>query len=459
MLDLAFRTWLDVAYLIAVSVATLFLAYQGWRRVPEARWLALAFGILVVQAAYRLTSPAGPGPQGLPGRGLLVPLVDRTLGAFFLLLLVYALVRPLFPAYRTPLHWLLGSHLAFLVGLSTVVAIDYPQHLAAGMRFADYWGATAYEVYQIPLILAAMGVMVTVRRAGRSPYALLILVALALWLVGHLVHLGGLLVGADTPSSWGVALRVGEIAALLLVSVASVLPDPARRSLATRYLADAQSVVRRLQAEVERLVAAKAALEERERLARELHDSVSQALFSIELNAGAVEALLDRDPGKARERLARLRAAAHEALNDLRALIAELRPPALEGKPLAQALADYARAVEEREGLEINVRTTVEGALDREAEVELFRIGYEALTNIVKHADAGEAWLELDVHPPAFRLRVADDGVGLPAVAGDGEAGRRTFGVSGMQERAALLGARFSIRPRDGGGTEVIVER
>lgn len=448
------RTWLDAVYLLTVSAAFAVLAYQGWRRVPEARPLAFAFAILLLQGALRL---ALSGPGGGQGRGAPVPVLDRTLGTLFLLLVVYGLVRPLFPAYRASLNAMLASYLGFLVGLSALVLVDFPQHAGPGVRFADHWGSIAYEFYQIPLILAAMGVMLAVRRVRPAIYTTLALLALGLWLVGHVVHLGGLLVGQDTPTTWGILLRLAEIAGLVLVTVVIVRPDPDRQSIATRYLADAESVVSRLQAQVQQLAAAKAALEERERLARELHDSVSQSLFSIELNAGAAEALLDRDAAKARQRIARLRAAAHEALGDLRALIAELRPPALEGKRLDEALRDYAQALEDGEGLDIVVETHMTGELDREAETELFRIGYEALTNVVKHAEASQAWVELAVTPPSFRLRIADDGVGMPNTPANGA--RPTFGLSGMRERAALLGARLSIGSRAGGGAEVIVER
>ena len=452
------RVGLDLAYLLAVGAATLFLAYQGARRAPAARLPALAMGILLLQAFFRLSSGAVLGALGLAGRPALVPVLDRTLGTLFLILLVYGLVRPLFPVYRAPLVWLLVSHLGFLVVLSSLVWLDFGQRAGPGVRFADHWGALGYELYQTPLLLAALGALFYVWRATRSTYAGLLLGALGLWTVGHVVHLAGLLTGADEPITWGSAFRVFEIMGVALIVWAIVAPDAARRTLAARYLEDADAVVRRLQAEVQRLVAAQAALEERERLARELHDSVSQALFSIELNAGAIEALIDKNPTKARERLARLRAAAHEALGDLRSLIAELRPPALEGKPLAQALADYVAVIQEREGVSVTLKSQVAGDLDREAEVELFRIGYEALTNVVKHAEADQAWVDLEVHPPAFRLRVADNGRGF-GVNGERDATARTFGLSGMRERAALLGARLTVTSQPGAGTEVVVER
>lgn len=454
------RLWLDAAALLAALLATAVLAVQGWRRRPDLWPAALALAILVPQTGYRLVVAATAPAPGDPGAGPAVPIIDRGLGTLFLILLVYGLVRPLWPDYRQPLRWLLVSHLAFLAGLVAAVAVDYPPDWAAGARFSLHWGARAFELYQTGLLLIAIGAMTTVARASRAAYARLAVLALALWLGGHLAHLAGLAIGSDTPAAWGLALRVADLAALALLVAAMLLPDPARRSLPGRYLADAEAMVSRLQVEVERLSAAKAVLEERQRLARELHDSVSQALFSIELNAGAAEALLAKDPARARERLSRLRGAAHEALGDLRALLADLHPPALQGQSLAEALAGYAAALEAREGLTIAVTSRVSGALDPESESELFRIGYEALTNVARHAQASRAWVELEVAPPSFRLRVADDGVGLPPAAQpDSDGARPTFGLSGMRERAAVLGARLTIGPRPGGGTEVVVER
>ena len=450
------RLLLDALYLGLAGASALLLAWQGWRRVPEARPLALALGILLVQGVYRFVASSVPSVLGAVGSGPVTPVLDRSLGTLFLVILVYGLIRPLFPAYRVPLYWLLGSHLAFLVGLSFIVLWDYNIHWTPNLRFADYWGAVAYEAYQIPLLLAAMGVMVAVWRASRSSYVAVVLVAFGLWLLGHGVHVAGLLAGQDTPVSWGNLLRLSEIAGLVLAATALFVPDPGRRSLAARYLSDAGAMVTRLQTEVDVLTATKGAMEERQRLARELHDSVSQSLFSIELNAGAAEALMEKDPVRARQRISRLRGTAHEALNDLRALIAELHPPALEGRILEAALREYAGALQEREGLEITTQADVAGELDPESQAELFRIGYEALTNVVKHARARHAWIELTVRPPAFRLSVSDDGVGMDStVAGE----LRTFGVSGMKQRAAILGARLTIGMRTGGGVQVIVER
>jgi signal transduction histidine kinase len=456
MTALEWRLLLDMLYVAVAGASALLLAWQGWRRVPEARPLALALGILLVEGVYHFAASSLPSALGAVGSSLVTPVLDRSLGTLFLVILVFGLIRPLFPAYQAPLYWLLGSHLAFLAGLTFIVLWDYSAHWAPSLRFADYWGAVAFEAYQIPLLLAAMGVMLAVWRASRSSYAVIVIVALGLWLAGHGVHLAGLLAGQDTPVSWGNVLRLSEIAGLVLVAAALFVPDPARRSLAARYLADAGAMVTRLRAEVDRLTAAKAAMEERQRLARELHDSVSQSLFSIELNAGAAEALMEKDPARARERIGRLRGTAHEALNDLRALIAELHPPALEGKTLESALREHAAALQEREGLEVSIEADVAGELDPESQSELFRIGYEALTNVAKHARARHAWIALTVRPPSFRLSVSDDGVGMdPAAAG----GQRTFGVSGMKQRAAILGARLTIGVRNGGGVQVVVER
>ena len=240
------RTYLDALYVLTAAVCTIILAYQGWRRVPEARALALALGILLIQAIYRLAASDAAGFA----RGSSVPVLDRALGTLFLILLVYGLVRPLFPSYRVPFYWLLGSYLAFLLGLAVIVYVDLGVHVQPGARFAEHWGAIAFEMFQTPLLLAAVAVMAAVWKASRSSYALVVIAALTLWLLGHGVHIGGLVSGQDTPIGWGNVLRAAEIVALALTAVAIFIPDPARRSLAARYLADAENLVRRLRFQV-----------------------------------------------------------------------------------------------------------------------------------------------------------------------------------------------------------------
>jgi signal transduction histidine kinase len=197
-------------------------------------------------------------------------------------------------------------------------------------------------------------------------------------------------------------------------------------------------------------------VEERNRLARELHDSVSQKLFGLVLSAEAATTLLDRDPGEARSELERLRTLAQEAMDELRSLVFELRPPALEAEGLATALrkhVDVLRRVYRREiGLELY------GAPPRTPEVEreVFRIAQEALENALRHAQAKHLDLRLDARDGRLLLTVTDDGVGFdpaaPAVRS------RRLGLTSMEERAEALGGTLQVESRPGVGTTVRLE-
>ncbi|NTW98301.1 MAG: GAF domain-containing protein, partial [Oscillochloris sp.] len=141
---------------------------------------------------------------------------------------------------------------------------------------------------------------------------------------------------------------------------------------------------------------AAAVLEERNRLARELHDSVSQQLFSMTLTAQAARAQLEKNPQRAAAQLERLQETATAALAEMRALIFQLRPPALRDQGLAAALQQHAQALSRREGLAIALSVVGDDRLARGLEQPLFRIVQEALNNVVKHANARNVTVSLE---------------------------------------------------------------
>ena len=146
----------------------------------------------------------------------------------------------------------------------------------------------------------------------------------------------------------------------------------------------------RLEDDLRRQAADLASARERARLAQELHDSVTQALFSMTLTTRSVELLMERDPAAARQMLGELRELEREALAEMRALIFELRPANLEQDGLVQALRTHAAGIQGRVGLVVRVDCAVDD--DRapiEVETALYRIAQEALHNVVKHAEAG----------------------------------------------------------------------
>ena len=206
-----------------------------------------------------------------------------------------------------------------------------------------------------------------------------------------------------------------------------------------------------------RLLAAvqdKAALEERQRLARELHDSVSQALYGISLGTRSARSLLDRQPERVGERLDYVMKMAEAAISEMRALIFELRPETLETEGLALALAKQASAMHSRHGLEVHTEIGDEPALTFVEKQALYRIAQEALHNVVKHARAQRVSLELGRTPGRVVLEIRDDGVGFDT--------RASFpghiGLESMRERAEGLGGSFSLSSTPGEGTTLRVE-
>ena len=175
------------------------------------------------------------------------------------------------------------------------------------------------------------------------------------------------------------------------------------------------SEAERLERELRRQTADIAGAEERAHLARELHDSVTQALFSMTLTTRSIELLVPRDPAAARERLADLRGLQKDALAEMRALVFALRPGSLEKDGLVQALRTYAAALEQRSGLPVAVEAHADERLAPEVEDTLYRIAQEALHNVVKHARAGRARVSVVADDVEARLVVEDDGLGFDA--------------------------------------------
>jgi signal transduction histidine kinase len=196
-----------------------------------------------------------------------------------------------------------------------------------------------------------------------------------------------------------------------------------------------------------------AALEERQRLARELHDSVSQALYGIALGARTARTLLDRDPSRAAEPLDYALSLAEAGLAEMRALIFELRPGNLEQDGLVRALKTHASALQGRLGLPIVVESDLADRLPLPAEEVVYRIAQEALHNVVKHAAAHQVRVDVRAEGAGVRLRVEDDGKGFdPARVPDGH-----LGLAGMRARAERVGAAFSVDSAPGKGTIIEV--
>ncbi|MGN6869936.1 MAG: GAF domain-containing sensor histidine kinase [Solirubrobacteraceae bacterium] len=200
-------------------------------------------------------------------------------------------------------------------------------------------------------------------------------------------------------------------------------------------------------------------LSERNRLALELHDVVSQKLFSVMLTAEAAASQMDRDLVAARAQLERLRELAGEALEELRSLILGLRPPELERDGLAGTLRKEVEMVARTHGTQIELSVEPGFATDggdSDREFALLRIAHEALHNAVRHAHADHVRVRLAGENGKLVIEVSDDGVGFDPHAPDVRS--RHLGLTSMEERARESHGRLRIRSAPGQGTTVRVE-
>jgi PAS domain S-box-containing protein len=195
----------------------------------------------------------------------------------------------------------------------------------------------------------------------------------------------------------------------------------------------------------------KAALEERQRLARELHDSVSQALYGIALGARTARKLVDQNPQLVADPLDYVLSLADAGLAEMRALIFELRPESLETEGLVAALEKQAAALRARHEIEVTTTLCDEPGGSPEVKEAVYRIAQEALHNTVKHARANKVGLEMVCDPDSLTLEVSDDGVGF-AAGGDFPG---HLGLRSMRERASRLGGTLRVESTAGGGTRI----
>jgi len=197
-------------------------------------------------------------------------------------------------------------------------------------------------------------------------------------------------------------------------------------------------------------------LEERNRLALELHDAVSQKLFSLVLTAESAETLLERDGREARAQVERLKQLSREALDELRSLILELRPPELDRDGLCGALRKHVEVLRQTHAVEIELSIDDAVSAGGGRDQEVFRIAQEALQNALRHAHAKHVQLSLGRREGRLALAVRDDGVGFEP--GDPELRSRRLGLTSMEERAARLGGRLEIHSAPGHGTDIKLE-
>ncbi len=195
-----------------------------------------------------------------------------------------------------------------------------------------------------------------------------------------------------------------------------------------------------------------AVAQERNRLAREMHDTIGHRLTVATVQLEGAQRLIANEPDRAGELVATVREQVREALAELRQSVATLREPLEAGLPLDASLKRLVNNFESATGLSVHLLLPDElPPLSHAHRLALFRTAQEALTNIQRHASAQQAWMQLACSNGLITLRVSDNGVGIPGQA----APAASFGLRGIRERAAQLGGELHLEPRTGGGTQL----
>jgi signal transduction histidine kinase len=251
-----------------------------------------------------------------------------------------------------------------------------------------------------------------------------------------------------------------ETALMQLAQGQTIAPLPTRGREPMRFMMEHVNALIERQAELTAMrqqlaeqIGGAAAQEERSRLARDLHDSIKQQIFSISVSAAGVQARWDSDPDGAKAALADVRKSAQEAMVEMRAMLQQLAPAPLEKVGLAQAVRDQCEALGYRSGAE--VRCTM-GELPPDAQFPpgaqeaLFRIAQEALTNIARHARAAHVSLELSANADGITLHIDDDGQGF-----DTQASVQGMGLANMRARAAAIGGTLTLESQPAAGTRL----
>ncbi len=193
--------------------------------------------------------------------------------------------------------------------------------------------------------------------------------------------------------------------------------------------------------------------EERRRIARELHDEAGQMLIGVKLGLQVLAHRLPSQHPAVRAELDRLREQINSSAAMLKDIARQLRPPTLDELGLGTAIRQLAADFEARSSFEVHLNLTEpKERLSPVIETALFRVAQEALTNVVKHANASHVWLSLTREGQTVRLWIVDDGCGF-----DVNARRDGLGLLGMKERVELLGGRFAVESHRGEGTQVSV--
>ncbi len=383
-------------------------------------YVAIRLGIGVI-ALWTVSQEGDPANPRFPGSGVVI---------FGVLLVLLA-----WPAVRRKLgRWFLPITLALAtLGPMIESAVNIAGRLDAGLgpneALADYW--LPFFLLWVPLLLIAW----------QYRYRAVLGFALVTTILGFGLSLPPLEeAGADVAVVSALIVARGLLFAFVGLFVAKLVAaqKEARRALATHA------------STLEELATSR----ERNRLARELHDTLAHSLSAVAVQLEAVKTLWDEDPDAARATLQRALDGARDGLGEARRAIQALRASPLEERGLAGALDQLGAAVQARSPLAVAVDVDVGGVdgLDPEVEQAVYRIADEALTNAARHSEGTRVDVTLERRNRGVRLEVRDDGRGFdPDVA----LPNGHVGIRGMRERAEMVGGELTLDSAPGRGTVV----
>jgi signal transduction histidine kinase len=279
-----------------------------------------------------------------------------------------------------------------------------------------------------------------------------------LWFsAGHSIVVGMLLVQQTTVWGHGLGERAGEIlgiaAVLLFYSWFTADGEPVPRPLTTLFGSGRPETTVNLRSRYEQQIREAARQEERNRLARDLHDSIKQQIFVIQTAAATVQARLGEDPKGALAAAEQVRGAAREAMTEMEVMLDQLRSVPLENAGLAEALKKQCEALGFRTGARVELKLgslPAPGDWPPGSHEAVLRVAQEALANIGRHARAQNVIVSLNAVSDQIELRVEDDGSGFDAARPS--SGR---GIANMRARAEEFGGTMEVITRPGGGTSI----
>jgi signal transduction histidine kinase len=328
-------------------------------------------------------------------------------------------------------YWLLVARHPDRWGRLTPMALYWCGAIAFTVTLAGQHPAYSMLLYsQYPLMFITIG--------WWSLVPIVVMTGLAGWRAGAWDGGGGAVLSVITTAA---------VSAVIAVFVNAVVQQSERRREALEALAATR-------AELAATARHAGVLEERQRLAREIHDTVAQALTSVVTQLEAADQAIDERPRDARRHLDTARQCARDGLTDIRRSVRELRPDLLESASFGEALERTCRRWSTETGVLARLRTTGTAVpLHPDTETALLRTVQEALANTAKHASATRVTLTLSYLGDTVSLDIDDDGVGFagaPQPRADGG-----FGLAGMRERVAAVGGELHIESAPGSGTTI----